>query len=106
MSFTDPFNRVSRKREKEYLAFHEQLKQAGIDTEEKVKTVLRKSRQRMLGFGAMVVVVALLVSLIWPNLTGIVIVFGGLILVWLVATMVRGQQMLKQYIQQEFAGNR
>lgn len=106
MSFSDPFNRVSRKREREYSAFQEQLKQAGLDTEEKVRAVLQKSRGRMLRLGAIVVVVMLLVSLIWPDLTGIVIVFGGLILLWLAITMVRGQRMLKRFIQQEFAGKR
>ena len=106
MSFTDPFNRVSRKRDEEYRAFHEQLKQAGLDTEEKARTVLRKSRRRMLGLGAMVVGVTLLVSLIWPTLTGIFVVFGSLILIWLVTTIVRGQRMMKQFIQQEFARKR
>ena len=106
MSFSDPFNRLGRKREKEYLAFREQLKQAGLDTEEKAKTVLQKSRGRMLGLGAMVVLVTLLVALIWPNLTGIVIVSGSLILVWILTTMARGQRMMKQFIQQEFAGKR
>lgn len=103
MSFADPFNRLGRKREREYLALHEQLKKAGIDTEEKVKTVLQQSRKRMLGFGAIVVIVAFLVSLIWPDLTGIVIVLSVLILVWLVGTMVRGQRMMQQFIEQEFA---
>lgn len=106
MSFTDPFNRLGRKREREYLALREQLKQAGIDTEEKVKTVLRESRKRMLGLGAIVVVVSFLVCLIWPNLAGLVIVLSGLILVWLLATMVRGQQMMNQFIEQEFAGKK
>ena len=104
MSFSDPFNRVSRRREREYLVFREQLIQAGLDNEEKVKTALQKTRERMLGLGAMVVVVTLLVSLIWPNLMGIAIVFSGLILMWLVITMVRGQRMMKQFIQQEFSG--
>lgn len=106
MSFTDPFNRVSRKREKEYAAFQEQLKRAGLDSEEKARAALQKSRGHMLGLGAMVVVVALLVSLIWPSLMGIAIVFGGLILFWLMITMVRGQQMMKQFIEQEFSGKK
>ena len=106
MSFTDPFNRIGRKREKEYLAFHEQLIKAGLDTEEKANEMLQKSVGRMLRLGAMVVVVTLLVSLIWPNLMGIVIVCGSLILLWLVTTMVRGQRMMKKFIQQEFASKR
>lgn len=104
MSLTDPFNRVSRKRETEYLALRDQLKQAGLDTEEEARAALQNSRGRMLGFGAIVVVIALFVSLIWPNLAGIVIVFGTLILVWLVITMARGQRMMERFIQQELAG--
>ena len=104
MSFTDPFNRLSRKREREYLALHERLKIAGIDTEKKVEAALQNSRKHILGSGAIVVVVAFLVSLIWPNMTGFVIVLSVLILAWLVGTMVRGQQMMRRFIEQEFAG--
>ncbi len=106
MSFTNLFNRVSRKRGEEYLAFRVQLKQAGLDTEEKAKTMLQKSRGRMLGLSAMVSVVTLLVSLFWPNLMGIFIVFGTLTLVWLLITIARGQLLIKQFIQQEFDGKR
>lgn len=106
MSFSDPFNRVSRKREKEYLAFHERLKRAGIDTEEKAEKVVQESRGRIIGTGAMVVAVALLVSLIWPGLRGMVLVFGSLIVVWLVTTLIRGQRMMQQYIRQEFGKKR
>ena len=104
MSFSDPFNRVSRKREKEYLAFQERLKEAGLDAEEKVTTMLQKSRQTMLGLGAIVVVVTLLGALIWPDQKVIVIVIGSLTLVWLLGIIVRGQRMMKQFIQKEFSG--
>lgn len=106
MSFTDPFNRVGRKREMEYLAFQDQLKKAGLDTEQKVKTMLKKSRARMLGFGAIVVVVTLLVSLIWPNLMAMAIVLGSLTLLWIVTIIARGQRMMKQFVQREFTSKR
>lgn len=105
MSFSDPFNRLSRNRETQYLAFQEQLKKAGLDTEEKVKTMLQRSRQNMLGLGAIVIVVTLLVTLIWPDLKVIVIMLGGLTIVWLLSIIVRGQQMMKRFIQQEFPRN-
>ena len=102
MSFTDPFNRVSCKRDKEYLVFHDQLTQAGIDTEEKAREVMQKSRNSMLGAAAVVIAAALLISLIWSNLAGIAFVFGCLILLWLLVTMSRGQRMMRQFIKQEF----
>lgn len=102
MSFSDPFNRVSRKREMEYLAFQERLKKAGIDSEEKVKAMLKKSRQSMLGLSVIVVVVTLLASLIWPDSLVIFFVLGGLTLVWLLTIIARGQLMMKQFIQREF----
>lgn len=103
MSFSDPFNRVSRKREEQYLALREQLKKAGVDTEEKAEAMLKKSRQTMLGISAIVVLVTFVVTLVWPDLTGIAIVLGSLNLVWLLAIIARGQRMLKQYIQQELS---
>ena len=104
MSFSDPFNRVSRKREEQYLAFREQLKKAGVDTEEKVETMMKKSRQTMLSLSAIVLLVTLLVVLLWPDLRAVAIVFGSLNLIWLLTIIVRGQRMLKQYMQQELAG--
>lgn len=103
MSFTDPFNRVSCKRDKEYQAFHEQLKTAGIDTEEQARTVLQRSRTMMLGLSAVVVAITLVVSLVWPDLKGIVIVFASLVLLWIFITMTRGQRMMKQFIEQTFS---
>ena len=106
MSFTDPFNRVSCKRDKEYHAFQEQLKLAGIDTEEKARSVLRQSRKNMLGIGAIIITISLLIVLIWPNLVGMTAVFSGLLLLWLLITMTRGQKMITRYIRQEFSGKK
>ena len=103
MSFTDPFNRVSSKQVKEYHAFSEQLKQAGIDTEKKARTMLRKSRNFLLGLSSAVVVITILISLLWPKIMGIVTVFAGLTLIWLIITMARGKSMTNQFIRNEFA---
>jgi Flp pilus assembly protein TadB len=102
MSFSDPFNRVSCKRDKEFHAFQEQLRLAGIDTEEKARAVLHKSRKSMLGISATIVIMTLVIVLIWPQLIGITAVFSCLLLLWLFITMTRGQKMMKQFIQQEF----
>lgn len=101
MSFSDPFNRASHKREKEYAAFQEQLKQAGVDSEEKAVELLKNSGRRMVGFGIFVIVVTFPVSMVWPDQKGVAILCGGLVLTWLLATMLKGRRMIKRFIQEE-----
>ena len=105
MSFTDPFNRISCKRQTEYQKFQQQLLDIGIDTEEKAKTVLHRSRKNMAMIGLVIIILLLGTILIWPHTLGMAIVFGGLVLLWLVLTMMRGQRMLMRFIQEEFSGS-
>ena len=103
MSFTDPFNRVSSKQDKEYQAFSEQLKQAGVDTEKKARAMSRKSINFLLSLSSAVVVITILISLLWPKIMSIVTVFSGLVLIWLIITMARGKSMTNRFIRNEFA---
>lgn len=103
MSLSDPFNRVSSQQNREYQAFHQQLQQAGIDSTEKARAVQLKSRKNLLAICTAVIIIAILISVSSPDIAGIVIVFSGLILFWLIATLLRGQRMMKRYIQQEFS---
>jgi Flp pilus assembly protein TadB len=102
MKFSDPFNRVSCRDQKEYQQFLQQLQQAGIDSEEKANELLRRSKSQMLVFCLAVVACCLAAILVWPQLAGIVLVFGVLIVLWLIVTMARGQRMTRQFIQQKF----
>lgn len=106
MKFSDPFNRVSCKDQKEYQQFLQQLQQAGIDSEEKANALLRRSKSQMLLFCLIVAAVCFAAILLWPQAAGIIIVFGGLILLWLFVTMARGQRMTRQFIQQKFSRNK
>lgn len=103
MSFSDLFNRVSCKQQKEYQKFQQQLIDIGIDTEEKAKNVLNRSRKNMLIIGLVVIMVSLGTILIWPHTLGITIVFGSLVLLWLILTLLKGQRMLMRFMQQEFS---
>jgi Flp pilus assembly protein TadB len=105
MKFSDPFNRVSCKDQKEYQQFLQQLQQAGIDSEEKANELLRRSRNQILTFCLLVAACCLAAMLVWPQLVGIVLVFGVLIVLWLIVTMARGQRMTRQFIQQKFSQN-
>ena len=103
MNLKDPFNRLSGKQQREYLALQEQLQQAGIDSREKAQNLLQQSRKRMLMVCLAVVLITLGAMLVAPQTMGVSGVFGGLVLLWLVMTLVRGQRLLRQYIAQEFS---
>ena len=103
MNLMDPFNRVSCRQEKEYQAVQQQLRDAGVDSEEKAILLLRKSRSQMLNLCLLLIAVIVAVQMFWPQWFAMAVVFGVLFMVWLVVTMVRGQRMIQQYIKQEFS---
>ena len=106
MNLMDPFNRVSGRQEKEYQAVQQQLRDAGVDSAEQAILLLRRSRSRMLNLCLIIIALVLAVQLLWPQWLAIAGVFGGLIMAWLVITMVRGQRMIKQLIKQEFSATK
>ena len=106
MRFSDPFNRVSCRQETEYQKFYRQLQDLGIDGEDKVLSMLRRSRKNMLFLGVIVLSLCALSSLIWPQASGISMVFGILLLLWTGVTWLRGERLLKRYLQQLVAAEK
>jgi len=106
MKFSDPFNRVSRNQEKEYGILQQRLKESGIDSEEKALAMLRRSRNGFLKLCLIVIAIFIVVIVIWPQSFAIAAVVTCSILLWILLTMARGQDMLRQFIQKELSADR
>ena len=106
MKFSDPFNRVSRKQEKEYGILQHRLKESGIDSEKKALDVLRRSRNRFLELCLIVIAIFIATIVIWPQSFAIASVVVCSVLLWILLTMTRGQHLLRQFIQKELSADR
>ncbi len=101
MKLDDLFSRNSRRQQKEYEAFRESLKSSSISSPAETEAQLNNLRIRTRIFIALVVAVAILVSLFMPELKGILIVFTILFLLWILTTTLKGKSFILRYIKEE-----
>lgn len=97
MNISDPFNRLSSKREAEYQALKQHMQDMGIDSKEKAEAMQKQSQRNTLAIMLVVVIACLLVVLIWPTLLGMTSVIGGLIILVLFTTMLRANRSINRY---------
>ena len=102
MNLNDPFNRLSRQQQSEYLKFRESLQVHEINTSADANALLKNIRQRALIIGSITIILALLTVFFIPELKGIVVVFSVIILLWLFAVTFKGQRFMRRYITEEF----
>jgi hypothetical protein len=102
MNLNDPFNRLSRQQQSEYLKFRDSLKQHDITSLADANALLANIRQRALMIGSITISAAVLTVFFAPELKGIVLVFGVLILLWLFAVTIKGQRFMRRFITDEF----
>lgn len=95
---------MSARQESEYQSLKKQLQDLSIDSEEKAREVLKKSLNNMLIVALVIIGICAIVFIGWPEAAGVTVVFAGLILFWMLNTLMRGQKMIKRYIAEQFSG--
>lgn len=102
MNLNDPFNRLSRKQQNEYVALRASLKKSSINTQSEVEALLKNIHQRALIFTTLVIISAISILLFLPKLKVFVIILSVLSLLWLMNITIKGQSYIKRYIKEEF----
>ena len=102
MKLSDPFGRHHQNRESNYSSFRQSLKDANIDSREKTQQLLDSTRQRVLISALITVASVGAIKLFFPVLTAMVVVFAGVILLWLLTTGFNSQCFLIRYMEEEF----
>ena len=100
MNTSDPFNRVSAKREAEYKALKDHMEDIGIDSKEKAETMRKQSQRNTQALMLAITLACLAIALVWPAWAGIAGVLGGLVVLMLFTTMLRANRLIKRYIQE------
>jgi len=102
MNLNDPFNRLSRKQQSEYVAFRASLKESSISSQSEVEALLKNIRQRALIFTTLLIIIAVSMLLFLPKLKLFVIIFSVIFLLWLLSITIKGQSYIQRYIKEEF----
>ncbi|MCP3850360.1 MAG: hypothetical protein GY694_09010 [Gammaproteobacteria bacterium] len=102
MKLSDPFGRHHKNQESNYSSFRQSLKDANIDNREKTKQLLDSTRQRVLISALITVASVGVIKLFFPVLTVMVVVFAGVLLLWLLTTAFNSRRFLIRYMEEEF----
>lgn len=101
MKLNDPFGRMAQQQQIDYASLRHSLADAGINSRAKAKALLTNIRQRALFFSSLVVVVAAIIIFFLPQKMAVVVVFAALPLLWLLTITVKGQRLIRRYIEEE-----
>ena len=105
MNINDPFGRLESQRKRDYESLKESLISIGISNRADALDLKKKLHKRAMMGLIIVVPVALLLALIFPEFLLVSLSLGALIGAWLVNTSRRGQQFVQKFIDEELSGN-
>jgi hypothetical protein len=106
MNFNDPFGRIASRRQKEYESLCISLQEAGLTSLADAQALLEKIHRRGRWGLAVIVPVALLLALAFPELRAFILACGVLAVFWLIKTVLNSQEYVKRYIREELADHR
>lgn len=102
MNLNDPFNRLSRRQQSEYAAFHRSMKESAIGSSTQARALLANIWKRTWSIASVLAGITLTGSLLFPELAIVTMTFGVLALLWLLTTTFKGQRFMRRFIQDEF----
>ncbi len=105
MNINDPFGRVQSRHQKAYESLRDSLKKVGLNNPGDAQALLEKLQRRAIKGLAIIIPTTLLLALVLPELQALVLVCGGLALIWLITTIKNSQQYIKRYIREELGGH-
>lgn len=103
MKMNDPFGRMERKQQADYDDMVSSLRKNGINTPEKARELIRKSREKIFKTAGVAVVLAILLSVAFPKAFPVVVCFAALMLAMCFKSLVNGKKYVERYIDEELA---
>jgi hypothetical protein len=101
MKLNDPFGRMARRHQTGYESMRAVLQNAGIETPEAARAIIRKTRVRAVKFLAVCLVLFLLSAWLLPNGLVVSLFFAILVAVWVVTWMINGKRYIDRYIEED-----
>ena len=97
MNLNDPFGRIAAQRKADYEVLYKALREQGIDTPEAVCELMVQVRRQTAMVAATVALVIGILALLFPSVATLTVVFGVVVLLWLVSTHVKNRQLIARY---------
>jgi hypothetical protein len=105
MNLNDPFGRVARREQQEYESLRASLKESGVNSRGDVDVVLERIQMRGTKIVAVIAIITLLLTLLYPGALTITLIFSGLSLLWVFKMTKNARQHIQRYIDEEIAGS-
>ena len=102
MNLNDPFNRLSRKQHREYIAFRDSIRESNISSQSDIEALLKNIHKRALLTIILIIITATSILILLPHLKVIVTIFSVLTLLWLMNISLKGHSYIKRYLKEEF----
>jgi len=100
MNMNDPFGRLAQQQGQEYTALRQSLEESGVNSQAKAEALLANIRKRALVIASLVALLAAVTALVMPQFAVLAAVSAALPLLWLFATTVKGQRLIRRYIKE------
>jgi hypothetical protein len=101
MKLTDPFGRLESRYQKGYETMRAALREAGIETPQAARDVIRQAWRRGVVVMAVGLSLLLVVAGLLPKATPLAVGLGLFLVVWVSSSTINGQRYVNRYIDEE-----
>ncbi len=106
MKLNDPFGRLEARHQKGYESMKASLQQAGIDTPDAARALVRQAWRRGAQVLAAGIVALAILALLIPKAVPLALGLGLFLLVWVVSSTLNGQRYIRRYIADDLESGR
>ncbi len=101
MNLNDPFQRVSRKRQRTYAALRDSLLKQGVHDYDAALVVSNAMSRNAAVLSAILLVATVISVVLFPHAAGIVLILALLAAIWIGTTFFQARMHLKRYMLEE-----
>jgi hypothetical protein len=101
MNINDPFGRLAKRHQTGYESIRASLQQAGINTPQAAREIIRKTNIRSLKIVGSCLLALLLIAALLPKMLPVALGIAFLILVWITTWVINGRRYIKRYIDED-----
>lgn len=106
MKLNDPFNRLAKQQQNEYLTLRDTLKTAKVDSLLNAEALLADIKRRAWTFSAVIALIVFMTSIFFPEVAVTSMVIGIFTALWAITNSLKGQRYVKRYIQEEVSNEK
>jgi len=103
MKLNDPFGRIAHRENKEYQSLSKTLKKSGVNNRREAEAVMARLQTRKTQTVYVVLIALLLLVFFYPEAFIFLLIFSGLIVLWVFKTTSNAHKYIQRYIEEELS---